>query len=164
LIDKRIENVEYLSDKLKGIPGLTPPKTRKDCTHSYYVHAFLYDQNMIGVHRDKFIKAVVAELPETELREGEGAIFSMGYVKPLYLQPLYQNRIAFGADGFPFNQFGNDVDYSKGICPVAEDLYENSFFFHEVMRPPMTKEDLDDIYRAFEKVYEHREELKIAKD
>lgn len=159
LIERRIENVEYLSKRLSAIPGLTPPKTRPGCKHVYYVHAFLYDRDVIGPHRNKFIKAVAAELPETEMREGEGAIFSMGYVRPLYLQPLYQKRIAFGKEGFPFNMYGKDVKYSKGICRAAEDLYENRFFFHEMMRPPMTKLDLDDVYKAFEKVYERRKEL-----
>ena len=40
-----------------------------------------------------------------------------GYLRPLYLLPLFQKRIAFG--GYPFNL--SDVQYPKGLCPVSED-------------------------------------------
>lgn len=159
LVEKRVENVLYLSEKMREIPGITPPQVRPDCTHSFYVHACLFDESIVGVHRNQFIKAVAAELPKTELREKESAIFSMGYVKPLYLQPMYQERVAFGGQGYPFSIFGKNVKYEKGICPTAENLHENSLFFHEMMRPPMQMADLDDVYRAFEKVYEHRNQL-----
>ena len=39
-------------------------------------------------------------------------------------------------------------------------IYFKTLFFHELMRPFMTKEDLDDVIRAFQKVYENVEELK----
>jgi len=38
-------------------------------------------------------------------------------------------------------------------------MHFKELFTHEYMRPPMTREDLDDFIRAFEKVYENRFEL-----
>jgi perosamine synthetase len=159
LIHDRIKNIEYLSPKIDSLPGIAVAKVRENADHAWYVHSLLYEQRVVGVHRDEFIKAVAAELPETEGREGEGAIFSMGYVKPLYLQPLYQQRIGIGRGGFPFEPYGKNIDYSRGICPVTEELYGNRLVFHEMFRPPMNEEDLDDVWHAFEKVYEHREYL-----
>ena len=58
----------------------------------------IYKYNHI-VRREKFIEAVKSELAPTELREDEGVGISYGYVKPLYLQPTYQNRIVYGKWG-----------------------------------------------------------------
>ena len=161
LVDKRQRNCEYLAERIEQIPAIIPPKIRTDCTHSYYVHPFKFDEEIAGVSRNKFIDAVKAELPVTELRETEGTLISSGYVKPLYLIPLYQKKIAFGTKGWPFSSMGHDRSncYEKGQCPVAERMYEKEFFSHELMRPGMSKKDLDDVVTAFEKVWDLKKTL-----
>ena len=161
LIRMRQENCTYLSEKLTEIPALEPARVRRDCTHAYYVHPVKYREEVEGVPRDLFIKAVSAELSPTELREGEGVIIGCGYVKPLYLQPLYQKKIAYGSKGCPFGPpwYNHDTNYDRGLCPVTERLHEKELFTHELMRPPMTREDLDDVLKAFWKVWEYRTEL-----
>lgn len=161
LLETRVENCNYLAEKFSQIPGIRAAKTRGNCSHSYYVQPFLFDEKVVGVTRDKFVEAVKAELPATELREGEGPQISCGYVRPLYLLPLFQNKIAFGSNGYPFVSefYKGEVSYAKGICPVAERMHYEEFFSHEFMRPPVTKEDLDDVVLAFKKVYDFREEL-----
>jgi dTDP-4-amino-4,6-dideoxygalactose transaminase len=161
LLADRQKNCAYLAEKLSRIPGIVSPPVREGASHAYYVQPFLYDETVSGVRRDRFIEAVKAELPATALRELEGQQIGVGYTKPLYLLPLFQKRIAFGSEGFPFTLATGDraVSYDKGMCPVAERLHEQTLFTHEFMRPPATREDLDDVVRAFEKVYEHREEL-----
>lgn len=162
LLKERQENSEYLAEKLGQIPAIIPPVIRKGCIHSYYLHPFKFDETIAGVHRNKYIEAVVAELPVTQLREGEGPLLSYGYVKPLYLQPIYQNKIAFGSKGWPFVSpwYQSDVSYDKGICPVAEKMYEKEFFSHELMRPGMSRNDLNDVVLAFGKVWENIQEIK----
>jgi len=162
LLKERQENSEYLSGKLGSIPAITGPLIREGCTHAYYLHPFKFDEIVAEVHRNKFIEAVIAELPVTKLREGEGPLLGYGYVKPLYLQPIYQNKIAFGSKGWPFVSpwSQSDVNYDKGSCPVAEKMYEKEFFSHELMRPGMSRDDLDDVVRAFEKVWENIKEIK----
>lgn len=158
---QRIANCRYLAKKLSDFPGIYSPKIRKDCSHVYYVQPFLYDEKVIEVSRNKFIEAVRAELPLTKLRESEGVKINSGYAKPLYLLPLFQKRIAFGKKGYPFvSQFySGAVSYKKGICPIAERMYEKELFIHEFMNPPVTKDDLDDVVLAFQKVYKFRKEL-----
>jgi len=159
LLRERIKNCVYLAKKLSKFPGIRPAKTRSGCTHAYYVQPFLYDEKIVGVKRDKFIKAVAAELPATELRESEGKQIGSGYVKPIYLMPIFKKKIAIGKNGFPFN-LNKKINYKKGLCPVAERMYYKELFHHEFMRPPVSKRDLDDMVSAFEKVYNYRDELK----
>ncbi|HPT40882.1 MAG TPA: hypothetical protein PLG15_00680, partial [Candidatus Gastranaerophilaceae bacterium] len=68
-------------------------------------------------------------------------------------------KIAYGSKGFPWNMAGREYDYSKGLCPVVEDLHFNRLLTHEYMRPGMKKEDLDDFINAVKKVWENRSEL-----
>jgi dTDP-4-amino-4,6-dideoxygalactose transaminase len=161
LVRIRQKNCEYLEKRLSGIPAVVPPKIRQGCTHTYYVHAFKFREDIAGVSRDRFIEAVCAELPPTELREGEGPLLSCGYVKPLYLQPMYQRRVAYGSKGYPFTSpwYEGHVDYGKGSCPVTERMHEKELFLHEMMRPGMTTADLDDVVKAFEKVWKNRQSL-----
>jgi dTDP-4-amino-4,6-dideoxygalactose transaminase len=162
LVSERQENCQYLNERLSEIPAITAAPVRDECTHVYYLHAFLFDEAVAGVGRDRFIDAVRAELPVTTLREAEGVLLGCGYVKPLYLQPLYQQQVAYGNDGYPFRgpHYDGEVDYRPGLCPVAERMHAKELFAHEMMRPGMTRDDLDDVVAAFTKVWEHREELR----
>lgn len=157
LLTQRLANTEYLNEKLAHIPCILPTKIRQDSKHAFYVHPLQFDESIAGMHRNRFIDAVKAELPPTLLREESTVLLSYGYVKPLYLQPLYQERIAFGRDGYPFTL--SNVTYPKGLCPVTEDMHYNRLVTHEFMRPGMTKNDMNDVIRAFQKVWDHREEL-----
>jgi dTDP-4-amino-4,6-dideoxygalactose transaminase len=162
VVEQRKVNCHYLSERLGEIPSIVPPLVRQGCTHVYYVHALKFLEEVAGVSRDRFIEAVRAELAPTELREREGVILSCGYVKPIYLEPMYQKRIAFGSRGYPFTApyYNGTVKYDKGICPVVERIHERELFSHELMRPPMTEGDLDDVVKAFWKVWKHLEDLK----
>ncbi|MEQ8170854.1 MAG: DegT/DnrJ/EryC1/StrS family aminotransferase [Candidatus Eremiobacterota bacterium] len=162
LTKKRIENIDYLSEKLSEIPCFEPAKVRSGCEHVFYVHPIKYNQEKTGIHRDKFVEAIRSELMPTELRETEGVKIGTGYVKPLYLQPLYQKKMAYGNYGCPWNceTYNGKVDYSKGICPVTEKMHADILITHEMINPPMTEGDLDDVVTAFYKVWEHRGELK----
>lgn len=157
LLSARQKNCAYLNQRLSEIPALLPAKVRAGSTHAYYVQPFIFKSDIAGISRERFVEAVCAELSPTTLREDEGVLISSGYVKPLYLQPMYQKKIAYGSKGFPFNF--STVSYQKGICPVTERMYERELFIHELMRPPMTRDDLNDVVEAFHKVWRYREDL-----
>ncbi|MCA9363255.1 DegT/DnrJ/EryC1/StrS family aminotransferase [Candidatus Kaiserbacteria bacterium] len=160
LVKDRIKNVEYIKQGLEKIDFIQSAKTREGATHSYYLHVFTYNQEKAdGVNRNSFVDAVKAELTYTENREAEGVKVSSGYVRPLNQLPIFQNKIAFGNKGYPFS-FSPEVDYSKGICPVVELCHEKTLFFHDLMHPNMTKQDLDDVILAFQKVSDNISELK----
>jgi len=157
LLEERIENTNYLNEELAKIPCLQKTKLRPDSKHVFYAHVLKFNSELTNIHRNIFINAVKAELPPTLLRDESDVLLGYGYVKPLYLQPLYQEKIGFGKDGFPFNQ--SQVDYSEGLCPVTEKMHNDLLITHEFMRPGMSKSDMNDVIAAFLKVWENRHEL-----
>jgi len=77
--------------------------------------------------------------------------------KPLYAQPLFSQKTAYGNTSYPFSE---RVGYGQGICPTCEKICNSETIFHELMRPFMGKEDLDDVLLAFHKVADHLDELR----
>jgi dTDP-4-amino-4,6-dideoxygalactose transaminase len=161
LVKERQENCAYIAEHCQDMPGFRPAKLRPDSTHVFYQHPFLFDETVVGVSRAKFVDAIRAELPATLLRESDGPLISGGYVKPIYLMPIFAKQIAFGTKGYPFKSefYKGKAKYEKGMCPVVEHLHEKGYVSHEMMRPGMTKSDLDDVIAAFHKVYENRSEI-----
>lgn len=144
LVKKRVEIAAYLSKKLSGLPGITPPKLRSGSVNVYYEYCIKYSQDQLGIHRDLFVDALTAE----------GIPMYKGYVRPIYLEPLYQQRIAFGSKGHPFTNYNyqGSVDYSKGICPITERMHEAELMFTDVCHAQTSERDIDDVAAAFEKV------------
>jgi len=144
LLTPRIEAAEYLTVHLSNIPGITPPVVRSGVRHGYYLYGIRYDERRIGVPRDRFVQALNAE----------GIPLIAGYTEPLYHAPLYQQRIAFGRNGFPFTYEGykGTVSYDRGICPVAERMWEKELMVTNVCRAGVSQQDLMDVVLAFEKV------------
>jgi perosamine synthetase len=127
----------YLSTALAGHKAISPPAIRPGCTHVFYNYALKYDADAAGIPRALFVKALAAE----------GIPFGAGYVPPLYLNPIYQNR-----DHFAFKHYTGSVSYAKGICPVTERLHEHDLVLTQVQRPPATTADMDDVVRGIDKV------------
>jgi dTDP-4-amino-4,6-dideoxygalactose transaminase len=157
LLKKRQENCDYLTRHISNIPALKTPKLRPECTHAYYAYPIKFDEEIAGIPRERFVAAVSAELTPVK----SGLIMNIGYAKPLYLQPMYQEKIAYGSSGYPFNKpwYNGKANYKKGICPIAEKMYEKELFSHELIKPSMAKSDMDDVIEAFQKVWHYREEL-----
>ncbi len=147
LTAKRIEIAERLTSGLQDIDGLYTPKVRAECRHVYYVWGAKYDEEKIGVPRAAFSKALAAE----------GVPNAPGYVQPLYLLPAFQNRIALGREGFPFNL--SDRTYVEGLCPVTERLYASEMLIFLVCSYDPSDAQIDQIVAAFHKVYENRQDL-----
>lgn len=156
LLEARIKNVNYLSQKLRSISCLEVPAERPDTKHAYYVHPIKY-KKQAGVTRELFVEAVKAELMPTVSREENGVLIGCGYVKPLYLQPMFQKQIGYGGTNYPFSL--GKVNYEKGICPVCERMHFEELITHEMMHAFMSNADLDDVYSAFRKVSDNLDEL-----
>lgn len=149
----------YLDSRLNSIPGLTVQQIERGSTHSYYMYPVRFDSEVIGISRNLFLRAVAAELPKP--RFWDTTPFAEGYVKPLYLNPLYQKKIAIGRSGFPFNfNPGITYDYPKGLCPVTEKLYEKELLLSPLVREGMDVQDIKDFADAIEKVLTGIEELR----
>ena len=157
-IAHRQQLAKYFTERLEAIPGLTPPKVAEGAQHAYYLYAFTYDASVTGIARAAFVKAVNAELPLPT--QWEQTFLAEGYVPPLYLAPLYQQKIALGSKGFPWTmQPDVAYHYSKGICPVVERMHERELIFTPLIREPLTETDINDALRAIYKVLKYKNEL-----
>lgn len=152
LIKTRQRAAERLAKGLNGFRGLKTPKVQDGCTHVYYVFGMVLDVNELGVSRDKIADALTAE--------GVQGVCP-GYAN-VHLLPMYQKKQAYGSTGFPWSaEFSRqDVSYSKGICPVAEELHEKTFLGLEMCVLNLTDTDVDAIVGAFEKVWDQLDYLR----
>src|SRR3990167_52401 len=105
LLSERRDNVKYLEQSLKAIPCIEPAKTRSDVLHSFYVHPIKYKADVGGVSRNNFVEAIKAELTPSRLREDEGVKIGAGYVNPLYLLPMFKNKVVYGKIGKKYKGF-----------------------------------------------------------
>ncbi len=151
LNDSRIALANRLSECLKEISGITPPQVRKDCKHVYYFYVMKYDAKITGLSRKNFVKAVNAE----------GYYMREGYLRPIYLEPMFTKKICFGKEGYPFtaNKRNAEIKYERGLSPVCERLNDEEIVLTNIIYPPLTIDDMDGFSRAIGKVLEHAHEI-----
>lgn len=152
LNQRRRDMAGYLLARLPKHPGLTYPTEPADLHHVYHVFGMTYDEAAVGLPRKRFIEALAAE----------GIPVGGGYPRPLYQNPLFQDRMAYGTQGCPFtcHLYKGSVSYAKGLCPVAEELCASRALWTFVVRPPATESDMQDIADVFEKVLGSLDDLK----
>ena len=145
LIRKRQKVAERLTEGLTSLKGLQLPFVESQCTHVYYSYPMVIDIKLLNISKQKIAQALSAEGIEG---------VSTGYTN-IHLLPMFQEKIAFGSKGFPWNSefCKRDVDYSKGICPVAESLHDDSHISIGVCQYELENSDVDLIVNAFKKVW-----------
>lgn len=142
----RDRNGQYLASRLAALPGLHPQARPADCTrHSYHLFMLRLDAAGFGAPRAAVLRAL----------EAEGVPCSGGYGFSLPRQPLFLNQ-AFG----PFLPGAAErVDYGLTRCPNSDLLCAEQCIWLEHRLLLGSREDVDDIVRAFDKVHEHRDAL-----
>ena len=157
LFDVRNQLANYLSQKLKSIPGIITPFVQPGVTSAWYLYAIRYLMEVYDVRRETFCKALTAE----------GIPVEEGYVKPLYLQPMYQQRKGryrnapesiCGLCGGPKHK---KCHHEKGICPTSEKMHFQELLIGNFCHDPLTPNDMDDIADAFYKIIENIDELRV---
>lgn len=157
LNQKRLELVEKLKEGLVPFDFFRPLrgplyeesssqnyKGSSAVLSTYYVFPMRYFQEQTNISRESFVSTINAE----------GVQFHQGYVKPIYLQPVYQQKQLF-KNGYPFSARENQEcfqSYKKGICPIAENLHFKEVMINEHIRLPHTIKDLQDIIDAIQKL------------
>jgi len=120
--------------------------------HSMYVLPLKYDAaSAEGIPRDTFLNAVKAELVGEENRADRGIPIGGGYIKPLYLMPLFQDKRHWAL---------KNGTYHPGLCPNAERLWQEEFFLTLYHGLPLSENDRRDIFLAFDKVANNMGEIK----
>ena len=147
----RVRLAEDLTRQLAEFDFLAPPATAPGCAHVYYLYAMKYDERKTGVSREVFARALGAE----------GVQVAEGYVRPIYLEPMYRKRSAYGKGGYPFSAGANGgASYAKGICPVVERLWEKELLVTNICRYPNTGREIEEFVLAVEKIRKNADALR----
>jgi perosamine synthetase len=152
LTNHRIRLAEYLTDQLQQFSSvITCPQKEEGIDHVYFVYPMKFNSQKFGIHRDKFAEAVQAE----------GIPLFGGYVRPIYLEPMYQELLAYGDQGFPFKgpHIQKKISYPKGLSPVCERMHFNDLLITPICRYPLGEKDIDDFVLAIKKVLDSKMEL-----
>ena len=151
IIKRRQQLAQTLTEGLTGLIGLQTPIVKPECTHAYYFFPLIVDNEETGCHRSVIAKAL----------EAEGVPVSTEY-QNLHLLPMYQQKMAYGSKGFPWTaEFTRqDIDYRKGICPVAEQMNEENYLGFLICLYDLSEKDIRFIIRAFHKVWDNLLHLK----
>lgn len=158
IINHRNKLASFLHREIKKINCLKTFLPVSNSEHSYYVFPIKFDEYKAGISRNLFIRSVNKEFLDAD--GWESVPLSEGYVEPLYLNPIYQNQIAIGSKGFPFNYNANtNYDYSKGICPVTERMYYKEMIISPIVREPLEISDMKDLINAIKKVLKNANEI-----
>jgi len=150
-VESRQATADRLTAGLSGLHGLKTPVVRPDRTHVYYVYPMVVNAAESGASRERIHAALQAE----------GVMLSNRY-QNIHLLPCYQNKMAYGTKGFPWNSdiCHRDVDYRKGICPVAETMHDSAYLGFGMCVYDLTDADVDLIVAAFRKVWSNLDLLK----
>jgi dTDP-4-amino-4,6-dideoxygalactose transaminase len=141
--DGRRRNMDHLTERLRGVPGITPPATRPYATkRGYYTYKPSYDPAAGG---GLPLNGLLAAL------RAEGVPVKRPDSRPLHLTALFQD----GAGGLYHDRprrgpVEREVVYRPGDLPVAEAAFERLLSL-----PTFTDEardTLDEYARAFEKI------------
>lgn len=140
---RRNEIGEKLNNALKDIPCILPPLTDKEDYCTYWFYLFRVDTKKINTDMDTFVNALKAE----------GGSFAKGYItEPIYSYPLFKELTGYYNSHVPFNlpEYGKEISYPKGLCPVAEDICANTVKMG--INEFLTDTDVDELIECIRKV------------
>lgn len=137
----RYQNANLLTELLKEFEFLSPigSHTKKDSRRAYYLYVVRYKKEKFdNILRHVFIEALRAE----------GISVWYGYPKPLNSYEIFSKK-----NGKLFNWIKNSS------CPEAQKLCEEAIWLPQNILLG-SKNDIKDIAKAIEKIYDDRGELK----
>ncbi|WP_115024787.1 DegT/DnrJ/EryC1/StrS aminotransferase family protein [Synechococcus sp. UW69] len=141
IVIRRQEIAGKLNVGLANLKGLKLPYIDKEQTHVYYVYGLLLELDKLKRDRNWIYKALEAEGVQGLMK---------GYAN-IHLLPIFQNKIAYGTNGFPWNE--SDIDYKKGICPVAERYHDEEFLGLQLCMYEFENSEINQLIEAFQKVW-----------
>lgn len=146
ICEKRNEYGDFLSEAIKDLPGIYPPKVPEDNKCSYWFYMFRIDEKEAGVTRDEFCRALNAE----------GIPCQAGYIPTcVYEYDLLVNKSVFPGSDLPFsiNHDKDEITYGKGMCPTAEEILNTAIKMG--ISEFYTQKDMNDIATAIKKVSDY---------
>lgn len=147
--ERRWQNAQYLTSRLRDIPGIAVHKLYPGVTRAaYHLYPFRFNKEAFdGVTRNKFVAALRAE----------GIPASTGY-GPLNKEPFFEStlrsrnfRRMYSKEQLEHCRQQNHCPENDLLCSEAVWLSQNLF-----LGP---REDMDDIANAIVKIWENRKQL-----
>jgi perosamine synthetase len=147
ILRERQKMANFLINGLKNLEGLKVPEIQDKCTHSFYIFPIVLDVKKIKKSRNIIIKKLKIL--------GVQGLYP-GYAN-VHLLPIYQKKIAYGSNGFPWKaEFSRkNISYKKGICPVAERLHDKELISFEICQFDLNHRDIKLIIESFKRVWKY---------
>lgn len=124
-VARRREIVERYNRAFADLQGVTVPHQLEGAESSWHLYVLRFDRTRFQGGRKAIFEALQAENIGVNV-----------HYLPVYLHPYYRR-----------------LGYPQGLCPQAEDLYEEIVTLP--LFPKMTDQDADDVIRAVRKVTQH---------
>lgn len=154
---RRDANAMYLESKLRELPCIRPMKRlRKTEVDSRHLFMLRFDEAKAGVSRELFLKAL----------DAEGVRVSPGYKAPLFENALYLKQKHYSFDGgLAKARKPRRIDYAsfRETCPAARRACDSEAMWIAQYVLLGTIEDMNDIFLAFEKIWENIDALRAMK-
>lgn len=144
MVNSRVKIANFFNKEFKNLNGLYLPTINNDFTHDYYIYAIRIDKEKIKLSRSKII----------QIFRSAGLDIDFGYIN-LHLYPLFKKKIAYGDNHFPW-VIGNTkskVNYYKGMCPVAEELHDETLIRINMCEKEFNKKELLYFTKTFVRVW-----------
>jgi dTDP-4-amino-4,6-dideoxygalactose transaminase len=149
--ERRNENAKHLTYRLKDIPGIVPQKLYEGTqSGSFYLYPMTYKkEHFNNADRSKFLKAVAAE-----------GVSLSGYIKRgLHKEPWVEHILKSKVYQKMYSpkrlrQYREETD-----CPNCDKVCQEMAMIWASGPLLGTKQDMDDIVDAIEKVYANRDKL-----
>ncbi len=145
----REQNAQYLSSRLKDIPGILPYQLNPGATRAvYHLYPFRYKKELFGgVSRERFLQAL----------SKEGVPCSGGY-GPANKDGLIEEGLQSKSYQRLFSKERLDRYRQENVLPQNDQLCREAVWFTQNMLLG-TRQDMEDIADAVEKLYENRAKL-----
>jgi len=146
---RRVENANYLTSRIKDVPGIVPHKLYEGATRAvYHLYPFRYKKEQFNnMPRSRFLAAL----------SREGIPCSGGY-GPQYRDGLIEAALTSKNFKRAFPKARLDRYREELRLPGNDQLCEEAVWFTQNMLLG-TRTDIDDIANAIAKVYENRDAL-----
>jgi len=145
VVERRRKAAASLTKRIKDIPGIITPYVAEDTKHSYWLYPLRIEEDVLGVSRDEFAKAL-----------NEEGIPGGSYIaNPVYMYEFLVKKRTYGDSGCPFNcpLYGREINYEEGMCPNSEAILKDILVLP--MNEFFTEEDITDIAGGIGKVAEY---------
>ncbi|MHC4656271.1 MAG: DegT/DnrJ/EryC1/StrS family aminotransferase [Planctomycetota bacterium] len=146
---KRTRNADYLTSKIKDIPGILPAKFYDGVTRAaYHLYPFRYKKERFNnLSRNKFLSALRAEgIP---CSSGYGPQYKDGVVEAVLNSRNFKRSFSKAR----LDKYRRELHY-----PENDQLCKEAVWFTQNLLLG-TKRDMDDIADAILKIYENRDKL-----